>query len=119
MTYEEIMSEARDMGRAHGQAAASWYFDGNTTDETYRLVLQGIEDGDPEVLDSFPSAPLSGEWADDPTPQTLAEDLGLDNEDDDEAAVLDDACSAYEDAFYQSVHEEIERMAREHLEPQG
>jgi hypothetical protein len=115
-TLSEIMDEARKMGAEHGQNAASWYFDGNTTDETYRRVLKGIEEGDPEILDTFPSSPLSGEWADDPTPTTLFRDLGLDAhaEATFNPEAFDEVCSAYEDGFYEAVSHEIERVARPH-----
>ena len=103
---EEQTRQIETVGREHGLAAASWYFDGNTTDETYRAVLKGIEDGDSAVLDTFPAEPLSGEWADDPTPNTLQHEFGIRDED------LDDACTAYEDAFHTAVEEEIERVAR-------
>ena len=70
MRTREIMREARKDGAAAGRAAASWVFDGNTKDATYREVLKGIEDGDPEVMDRFRTPDLSGEWTDEPTPRT-------------------------------------------------
>jgi len=99
---------ARQAGSEHGRAVASWYFDGNTTAETYATVLKGIEEGDPEIMESLPSSPLSGEWAGDPTPASVLEDLGVDPDDDS----ADDLLSAYEDAFYSASSEEIERVAR-------
>ena len=51
---------AADIGRSHGTAAARQAFDGNTDDETYRRVLAGIEDGDPEILDAYRVPDLSG-----------------------------------------------------------
>jgi len=104
-----LVQRAREAGRAHGKAAASWYFDGNTPQETYALVLKGIEEGDPAVLETFPSDPLSGEWADDPTPQTVWADLGMTG-DEDEA---DDVIEAYEEGFYEASADEIERVARD------
>lgn len=62
-TLDERIAAARARGEKAGKAAASWVFDGNTTDETYRTTLQGIEDGDPEVMDRLSYSPLSGEWA--------------------------------------------------------
>ncbi len=112
-TFATLLEDARKAGAAHGKAAASWYFDGNTSDETYSLVVAGIDDGDPAVLDTFPSSPLSGEWADDPTPASVLEDLGV-SEDDDGA---DDLLSAYEDGFYEASADEIERVARLQTQP--
>lgn len=106
-----IKQEAREFGATGGRAAASWYFDGNTSDETYRLILTGLEEGDPAVLDTFPSAPLSGEWSGDPTPATVLRALDVDEEDD----AVDDYLGAYEDAFDETVRDEIERTCLTHL----
>ncbi len=119
-TYETLTARAREMGADHGKSAASWYFDGNTSDETYRAVLAGIDAGDPAVLDTFPSSPLSGEWADDPTPATVLEDLGVVDSDASEQDTLrDEILNAYEDGFYQASADEIERMARVQTETDG
>lgn len=95
-------------GTKCGKASASGYFDGNTTDETYTLILQGIETDDPEVLDSFPTSPLSGEWADSYSLRDLSADTGIDEDSD----AFDNVCLAFEDAFDRAVQDEIERMAR-------
>src|ERR1700723_107743 len=83
---------AANIGREHGLNAASWYFDGNTSMETYRSVLAGIDAGDPMILDTFPSSPLNGEFADDYSISDLAEDTGTEQESDH----FDDVCTAYE-----------------------
>jgi hypothetical protein len=106
-----ISQQARAAGADHGRAAASWYFDGNTSDETYRTVLIGIEQGDPLIMDTFPSSPLSGEWAGDPTPRSVLEDLDVDEEDEN----ADEYVQAYEDGFHEASADEIERVARFHL----
>jgi hypothetical protein len=49
-------------GYAAGKARGSWVIDGNTTLETCQRIVQGFDDGDPEIMDIQPS-PLSGEWA--------------------------------------------------------
>ncbi len=109
---ESQVAAARTMGADHGRAAASWYFDGNTDDATYAHVLQGIDDGDPEVLDTFPCAPLSSEWAGDPTPATVLEALGVDWDADN----ADDVLQAYEDGFYDASALCIERTARRQVQ---
>lgn len=101
---DAIMDDSYRMGREHGLSAASWYFDGNTTRETYATVLAGIREGDPAVYDTFPAAPLSGEWADSPTPATVLASLGLSDDDDD----ADDALAMYEDGFSVAVSSLIE-----------
>ena len=112
-TLDELVTLATALGANAGRAAASWVTDGNTTPATYRRILQGIEDGDPEVLDACRTPDLSGEYAGDPTPRTLADELGLEDGDDD---WLDDCCTAYEVAASQSFWDELERVCRLQLE---
>lgn len=117
MRTREILRKARRDGREAGRAAASWCFDGNTTDATYRYFLKGLEDGDPAVLDAYTAPNLSGEWAGDPTPQSLAEDYDLDETNDPEGWRLDEACRAWEDAASEAFWQELERAARYHVTP--
>lgn len=122
--YEAALAAAIDIGKDEGMSAASWVFDGNTTDDTYRRVLAGIEEGDPEVLDTLPSADLSGQWADGRTPHTLLEDIASTISDDDThitaEMLLGDVttsalCDAYEDAFNDAVCDAIAATARKML----
>jgi hypothetical protein len=57
--------QAIKVGRARGLALASWVFDGNTTDATYRRFLELSEEGSPKLYDEFGprSGWLSGEMA--------------------------------------------------------
>lgn len=109
--YDALMERAHALGAEQGRAAASWYFDGNTTTEQYERVLRGIEEGDPATYDTFPNGPLSGEWAGDPLPADVLAELEIE-EDDDRA---DDALRHYEDGFGVAVSYEIERAARAYL----
>jgi hypothetical protein len=68
---------AYDMGKNHGLNVGSWVIDGNTSEDTCKRILQGWDDGDPEIMDIEPS-PLSGEWADDPTPDDIIELCAVD-----------------------------------------
>lgn len=107
-----IEDRAWALGRDAGRSAGTWFFNPGTEDEA-RGVLRGIEDGDPEVMDSEP-APLSGEWAGDPTPDSvLAEVTGSAAWDsvltDDEAPSMLDA---YEAGFSEGFWQEVERSAR-------
>ncbi len=112
MTHAESMEgQAGMIGREHGRNAASWYFDGNTKGETYEAILAGIVDGDPQILDSLPSSPLSGEWADAYSLSDLADELGVSQEDDS----FPDVCDAYEDAFHMAVSATIESACLEYL----
>lgn len=105
--WEALKVRARTLGTEHGKSAASWYFDGNTSAETYQRVLAGITDGNPEILDTFPSDGLSGEWADGYSSRDLERELGVENDEG-----LDELADAYSEAFSSAVHNEIERAAR-------
>lgn len=94
---------ARD-GYEAGAAAGSWVIDGNTPDETCARILRGLEDGDPEVIDSLPSSPLSGEWAGDSTPRDILAAVDVDEEDE----RAEDLLRAYEDAYSVGVSREVE-----------
>lgn len=109
--YDTTMDRAYAMGAEHGRAAASWYFDGNTTTEQYESTLRLLDAGDPVVYDSFPSSPLSGEYAGDPTPESVLHELGLVSADD----AAEDALTQYEDGFAVAVADEIEGTARRML----
>jgi hypothetical protein len=74
------LSTARQLGTEHGQNAGTWVIDGNTDDEAIRRIVNGHNDGDPEILDMQPS-PLSGEFADDPTPRDILAQFGIDGDD--------------------------------------
>lgn len=113
-TFEE---RARELGDEHGKNAASWYFDGNTDDNTYRAVLDGLENGDPQILDTIPGSPLSGEWADGMTMGRLLKEIGVE----DPHAELsfnpepwDSIADAYCDAYGTAAVHEVERVARLH-----
>lgn len=84
-------SEAYKAGYEHGKAAGSWVFDGNSSEESIRLVLKGYEDGDPAVMDMCP-CPLSGEWAGESIPE-LSDRFGIDLSDDDNATEFEDGFS--------------------------
>src|SRR5438874_314943 len=67
-------AEAKALGVEHAQNAAAWSFDGNSDAAERARVLDMLRDGDPQAWDHLPQPPnLSGEWAGDLTPVTLAE----------------------------------------------
>ena len=112
MRTREILREARKLGREAGHAAATWVVDGNTSDETKQMMREGIEDGDPEVLDMLRIPNLSGEWGDEPTPSALYQDIGFDQETDKRSDWLSDQiCTDWEDAaseaFFTQLREEL------------
>ena len=117
-TTEELLERARALGAEHGRAGGTWVTDGNTTDATYRDIIDRDEEGDPEWWDRYgpASGPLSGEWADDMSPDSLLRELGIDlgtlqdwdSSQEFEASV----CDAYEQAYYDAWRDEVLRMAR-------
>jgi hypothetical protein len=98
--------DIRSAGYEYGKAKGSWVFDGNTDEATYRRILDGFEDGDPEVLDIQPS-PLSGEWAGESITE-LSDAFGIDLSDPDNA-------DEFEDGFVQGFWDEVISTAREML----
>lgn len=112
-THQALLDKAHLLGSEAGVAAASWYFDGNTPREQYEAVLRGLEEGDPAIYDTFPTAPLSGEWADDPTPGDILRVLGVDEYDE----ANDELLAMYEDGFGVAVADTIEAAARAAVEP--
>lgn len=108
-----MKKKARQMGRERGKAAASWVFDGNTPMETYETFVRLYDNGDP-AIEQFDTMTgwLSGEYADEPRPATLAADLGLPTETDEDMARLDEVCAVYEEAADAAYWAELERVAR-------
>lgn len=90
----ETYDRAEALGLEHGRNSGTWVIDGSTTFETAFAILRGFEDGDPMALDMAP-APLSGEWAGDPTPASILAELDVDDDDDS----ADDLLTEYELAF--------------------
>lgn len=76
-TFEtEHEREAYSLGCDAARSAASWVLDGNSDADHYRRLLTMLEDGDPELYEHLPAMPdLSGQWAGDPTPHSLALDI--------------------------------------------
>ena len=96
-------------GEQDGRAAGTWYFNEPSDEETDRWIKKGIEDGDPEILDTFPQPRINGEWADDSTwTDILREELNIDP-DHMRFGLDDDLNNAYVDAFCEGVHKEIDQ----------
>jgi hypothetical protein len=106
---DEALEAAEKLGAEHGHAAGTWAFDGNTTHETYVRALRGIREGDPAVLDSFPSEP-AGICAG-YTAENLYDDLNLVFDPDREADEVMALAEAYEQAARDAFWAEVERAA--------
>jgi hypothetical protein len=77
VTTIPFAAEMAEMGADYGKSRGSWVIDGNTETATVRKILDGYDDGDPEIMDMCPS-PLSGEFADGPTVYSVLKSVGLD-----------------------------------------
>lgn len=124
--YDKAIAYATERGAKDGASAATWYvFDAgpwhgpDQTTLNARAVLRGIENGDPAVLDRFPAADLSGQWADSLTGPALAHDAvveaGVPLDDEHEQAEqdwFDVICTAYEAAYNTAVEGAIAAAAR-------
>ena len=101
-TQHTAHQQAYSRGYKHGAGRASWLWDGNTTDETYRTFLKLYDEG--ALPDDYLAPyPLSGEWAG----ESITELLGdlLDEEDN------DGIMEAYEDGFQQGWWDELVNTA--------
>jgi hypothetical protein len=112
MRTREALRQAKQDGALAGENAAAWAFDGNTSLETYARILKGIEEGDPEILDAFNTPNLSGEYADGPTPASLADQYGIENRD----WVLDQVCDAWLGAASDAFWKVVEHTCRSQVE---
>jgi hypothetical protein len=108
----DLVERAREAGEDHGRSAGTWH-DSFVSDGEARLCLVMDEDGDPQWWDCWdPGSPLSGEWADDPTPRSVL--AGLDTDEDDPDA--DEALTAYEDGYRDAFREHVIAAARRYLD---
>jgi len=118
---ETLKADLREQVADIAHAAASWSFDGNTTEEHYRRILAGIDDGDPEVLDALAGVDWSGQWADGPQweglfAEYIGEDHGLSEL---EYAELEEELfvEIAQDYGDQVFFDQVATDAREHLAP--
>lgn len=112
--------EAFELGVSHAKSAASWVLDGNHTEDHYRWILDRMDSG--EDMDThLPAMPdLSGQWADDMTPDRLyGEIIGYDAHlatVDPNGSVTRGLCDAYERGVSETFLPECERLVRSALE---
>lgn len=120
--YETLIDAATDaaesLGRAHGRNAAEWWaqenFGGRAPSDVAPLaarVIAGIDDGDPEVMDTLPRADLSGEWADGLDTRGLLDSVGMSGADD-AGEVATSLADAYETAFSDAAQDYVTTVAR-------
>ena len=108
--FDEKIQEAADMGYFAGEHAATWV--DVEDDKTAKRILKGLNDGDPEILDSFRLPDLSEESAGDPTPASLMDDLGLEDVEPEEESEL---CDAYREQVADGFYWKLEDRCRKYL----
>lgn len=106
------VAEARSLGEAAGKAAASWVTDGNSDVAERGRVLAMMRAGDPAADDYLPRRPdLSGEFAGDPTPQSLFRDItGRDATTDADSDLMGRLADAWENGVADVFAPECERL---------
>jgi len=112
MRTRELKAAARAAGKAAGTNAGSWAIDGNTSVDTCRRILVAFNEGDPAVLDHLRYPDLSGEFSGDPTPRSLVEDLGLDEDDPRYEWLESDLCDIWQDAASMAFQREVIRTCK-------
>lgn len=116
---DPILRDAFDRGIEAAEAQATWVADDSVPD-LIRHILAMMEAGDPEVDRYLPARPdLSGTWADDPTPQSLARDV-LGNqafliEQSNGDMLVDAIADAFEAGVSETFEAACERELRSHL----
>ena len=106
-----LTKEARELGGEAARNAASWVLDGNASVEHYRRLIGMLDEGDPAMYDYLPREPnLSGEFADDPTPASLAAALDVA---DASPEYIDAIADAWEEGASEVFTLECERLLRE------
>jgi len=116
MTLQEQaqLAAARVAGIEAARNAASWTTDGTTDVLDASRLLAMLDDGDPAAYDYLPRYPdLSGEWADDPTPLSLAREITGD--DDPAPDVIDALAEAWEEAVAETFTDACEAELRRFL----
>ena len=112
----ELQERAYKLGRDAGENAAAWVeqdtIGGRVTRnerENAQALIDQLESG--EIFDSVRLPDLSGEYAGDPTPASLADDLGIDPDSEGAEWDIDEACTAYEEGVSDGFRDALHRAA--------
>jgi hypothetical protein len=109
-SWEALAKIATALGASHGRNAAAWWEPHPEMKWDPAAVLKGIEDGDPQVLDTLPYLDLSGQWADGPNEQSILAEI-LDEEEL-EPEEADELVELYRDAYDEAVCVAVESFCR-------
>lgn len=103
--------QAGALGAEAGKNQAGWYFDGNTSRETYENFLRGSESGDPAVMDNFVAPVVESVYGHD-WEISFLEDCGYTGRDDRDIVNL---VSYFDFASNDEMFAELERIASGHF----
>lgn len=101
-TIASVIELSKQHGAEKGRAAGSWIIAPNMKEAASQRILDGYNDGDPEVMDMCP-APLSGEFAGDPIPSVVLQELGIEFDHESADEVLDAFEDSFQEAFWHTV----------------
>ena len=105
---DALTDAAYALGHERGRIHGGHYFDGEPTQEQAARTLLGIIEADWQVCETFPSFPLSGEWADSWTPDKVLFCLNVRDKDDLSPLLL----TMFEDGYEVGASQEIESICR-------
>lgn len=99
MSNDKDLERAYQLGYKHGEARASWVWDGNTPTDEYHYFIRKYDEGDLPEHYLSPDA-LSGEWAGESVAELLGSEFPqLLNDDADVDYWHGDIPDAYEEGF--------------------
>lgn len=104
MSGDKLIEAAKELGREHGESKGTFVKGLSISKYAAKRILEGYNNGDEETMDICPK-PLSGEWAEDPTPMAILDEIA--NKVDDHHTLRgedidpdsDDVLDAYEEAY--------------------
>lgn len=116
MNNEQTIEKARQIGREHGKAKASWAIEPDRLSKVQmQAILEGIENVDPRIMDQFSEPSLSGEFADDMNTVKLCNELDVDPHAGD-GEFQTEICDAWEEAARDTYWAEIQKTLQFHTE---
>lgn len=112
METDKLSKAAKELGCEHGEQRAGWIITSETSEKLAKTIMEGHEDGDPQVMELCQS-PLSSKWVDDPTPMAILDEIANKVDDqhslrgdvieEDTEDILDIYENAYQDTFWNNV----------------
>lgn len=115
VTTIPFAAEMAEMGKSYGKSIGSWVILGDVNTEKVRAILDGFDDGDPEIMDMCPSS-LSGEFADGPTVYSVIKAVGLDPHNAECTEYFDALIDIYEDNFTETFWETVISACNDYMD---